>query len=534
MRAVPWRWLCGAAMLLGLALRAFQLGSQVPAEDELPSLWMLLHLRYPGRISSDFAASSMPELLIGRLVAETLGLTELSYRLEPFAFGAAILVVGPWLAWRHFGPPTATIFAALLAISPLLVHYSRFARAYAAPTLLVLVGAFAYQRWLERGRTRAAWTYALSAACAVWFHPLAAPAALAPPLAAMGVALVRGRGRSLAGLRGSAWMAAGTALLMVLVLAGPDGYGLLRLSSRAGGGFQANPETLVGAMRHLAGTGSTWLAAVAWVGMLAGAIVALRRRAELAASLVAACVLQGLAVLRADAFLTELHWVLARYLIFVLPFLLLFLAVAIAEPGRPALRPPGRALGLGLAGALWMGLFLSGPLPAAYYRPNPFTNHYDFQVAYSGPSPGWKGSPTTPHRAYTREAPAPIPAFYRQLAAEPGEFGIVEAPADPRWQEIPFHYYQRIHRKRVRVGVTEGFIGARSHPVALDDPRVRFRSFVDLRDPEALRGDDLRYLIFHKGRPAGWFDVAALVAQYRSRLGDPVFEDATIVVFRLD
>ena len=100
--------------------------------------------------------------------------------------------------------------------------------------------------------------------------------------------------------------------------------------------------------------------------------------------------------------------------------------------------------------------------------------------------------------------------------------------------------YQRVHGKRVRIG----FLGSLSSPpnadeFSLADPRVAFRSFVDLADPAALRAVDARYLVLHRdlGRELGFptlsFDVEPAIGELERRLGPPVYSDADLAVFAL-
>ena len=97
--------------------------------------------------------------------------------------GLATLVLFPLYVAPRLGGATAAVFAVLLAISPLLVVYSRMARPYA---ITLLLGWFAHARVPSLscsvagpGRSPAL-TYGAAATLATWLHPVVAPFVLAP------------------------------------------------------------------------------------------------------------------------------------------------------------------------------------------------------------------------------------------------------------------------------------------------------------------------------------------------------------------
>ena len=519
----PWLLVAATALCAGVALRVFDLREQVALDDELVSISAALQHPYALLFGSfDAAYYSIPHALLLKLFADSIGLDELTLRLPSLAAGVALLCLAPWIAWRRFGAAPAGLFAALLAISPLLVLYSRLARAYAIAIALVFFAVMSLERWLAERRPHQAIDYILLSTAAIWFHQLAAPAVLAP-LAP--VALFRGRdaprGQRVRESLEPIGLGLAVGLLVTLLLwsalfvsLGP----LVRKLDRISIGVL----TQIGALALFAGSRSLWLVALFWLGVAVGIVLALRRHARIATLLLTSALSQWLCVLALGPWLAEVPRVFARYVAFALPFALLCLALALAELGR--LRVAGRAWPLPLAAGAFLvaALTATGPLPVAYSMPDNFTAHPE----YLDPA-----APTS--------VPA-VPGFYQRLRDEPGDFAIVEAPLRNSPDLFPYHVYQRLHRKRVRIG----FVGSLLDPpdadeFPLDPDRAAFRTFVDVASPEALRASGARYLVMHRdlgqelGLPGLRFDLQPAIDAYARRFGPPVYEDPLLAVFLL-
>jgi hypothetical protein len=528
MSRLPWALCAGAALAVGVALRVFAIREQVVCDDELFTLRSTLVLSYLQVFSTyQHAYHSIPHTLTLQLLADAVGLDELTLRLPSLVAGIGLLLVAPWVVWRRFGPAAAALFAVLLALSPALVFYSRLARSYAFAIALVFLAVMALERWISTRRPGAALTYVGLAIAAIWFHQIAAPAVLAPLGAA---ALLAARG-SAPGRRGAAFAAplylGGAVALLSLVLQWDAFLGSHgRLIHKAGTAALEWP-TLRGAGELLAGSARPWLAGAVWSGVALGCALALRRHTAAAVLLLASVLAQLLTVWLLAPYLAELPRVFARYVACVLPFVLLFLALLVAELSR--LRVAGRDWPLPLFAGVGLAalLYAFGFVPATYYRPSNFTTHVVFH-----------------DRPLEPEAPPlEVPSFYARLAQEPGDFSIVEAPWQNAPDLIPFHAYQRVHGKRVRIGFL-GSLGGPPNPdeFPLSDPLVRFRTFVDAGDLSALRAAGARYLVLHldlaaeqaeRGRPELALDLAPVVAELIRRLGPPAFEDGRTAVFAL-
>jgi len=172
----------------GVWLRLDQLGSQLLLDDEWHAVYRVVH-DTPAAVFLDFghSDSSIPLTLLYLFESRVFGLSEIGMRWPLVAASIATLVLFPGYAARRVGDAEALLFAALLAISPLLYFFSRTARPYALTLLLVYVAHVAFRRYAT-GACRGWWALALYAACATlaaWLHPVVVPFVVSPfvPLA---------------------------------------------------------------------------------------------------------------------------------------------------------------------------------------------------------------------------------------------------------------------------------------------------------------------------------------------------------------
>jgi len=220
----------------------------------------------------------------------------------------------------------------------------------------------------------------------------------------------------------------------------------------------------------------------------------------------------------------------SRYLLPVLPFLLLFLAegiVATLEPARAA--APVRAIAVAVIAA---ALCWFGPIPSYFYYPNQFMGHLRFQFDYD-----------PAHNPYVQLIPRePVPEFYRMLAQRPpASLTLIEAPWRLESNFNPHPWYQEIHRQKVKIGLTTPVCGVRTfgeYPANVTG--LRLHQFAHLSNILAGKTYGADYLVMHlapwKTPPDAtveWPDVAACLPTIESALGQPVYRDAQIVVFDL-
>lgn len=516
LRALAWPFLVGAA------LRLHALPQQMLVDDE----WHLVHRLRDGAglaaIVGDFGRTdhSIGLGACAWLLMRFAALDETMLRLPSLLAGLALVVVVPAALARSVGRMTAVALAWLLAVSPLLVFFSRLARPYAVTTLLACVAFVAVRRWLEDRDDRARAAYVASAVLAPVFHLPALPAALAP----LALPLVAPGPRRPA-LREVLGLTATTLAAMAAVLAVPAWRSGAGVAERVAADH-LGLETVPRALELLAGTGVPL--ALVGMGVLGslGLVALLGRDATLVRQLLVVIALQIVAVAASGAVQLHVAVVAARYVAVVLPLTLVFPAAGVAAIANRIGRGHPTLVGA-IAGSALLAL---GPLGWIYQAPNAFTNHMSYQADY------------VLARGYAdRYRPNAVGAFYDELAARPpGSLTIVEAP----WHFYfhPYAWLQRRHRQRVLIGfVDDGPPPVRDGEVGTDDPGIRLGNAVHLGDRDALRLRAVDYVILHRDprRELQWpkrveevaIDMTTWEARYREWFGAPIADDGRIVVF---
>ncbi|MDP9133954.1 MAG: glycosyltransferase family 39 protein, partial [Actinomycetota bacterium] len=534
--------LFAAAVATGAWLRLDQLSLQVIGDDEWHAVFFLRDHGY-GEILRSFGDSdhSIPLTLYCKLVADTVGLSELAMRAPVLLFGMLALVLIPWLLSDHVGARTSLVFSALLAISPLHVYFSRYARPYSAMLLFGVVGVLAFERWWRTGLRRWAAVYAACAILGPWFMPVVAPFLLAPFVYALLPKRDGSRWRS----RLARLVPLGLAVsLGIGVLLGPPTWHSLHgLQLRAGESSLA-ASSLPTAFQLVSGTATHATAFGVAALAFAGALSLARTCPTLLlyALFPTAVQLAALAILRPAELGSAI--VLVRYTLPASAFALLLVAEGCTfldqRLGVAWHRWPNLLFSAGVCSAL----LASGPLiscfdrsNASWYRPNSFTNHGLFQYDYDKDD-----------RRSTAESHAQSGwEFYRKLAQTADLPGarlerVVEAPAYVDWGRSPFVLYQQIHKRPVSIGyVHQPGAGRGELHLPWPDPRFRFHNLVHLADHERMREQGVRYVVLHKRSRTGavprgssgldW--VAPWISAYSERFGAPCHEDEGVIVFDL-
>src|SRR5262249_32787556 len=98
--------------------------------------------------------------------------------------GIAALIVIPVMVRRLWGDAVALVTAALLAVSPVVIFYSRIARPYAPVMLLGSASVLFTLAWLKQGNRRDIVLSSVCGSLAIYYHlyasiPVCAPLAVA-------------------------------------------------------------------------------------------------------------------------------------------------------------------------------------------------------------------------------------------------------------------------------------------------------------------------------------------------------------------
>jgi hypothetical protein len=534
--AALWPALLGTAVLVGAYLRLDQILSQVLIDDEWHAVHQVL-LRTPAAMFVDFgwADYSIPLGILDWYEAQWFGLSEILLRAPMLACGLATLLVLPLYVAPRVGRATASVFALLIAISPLLIIYSRLARPYAITLLLGWIAHAAFARYhaAPRGRAGAGFVYGMASTLAVWLHPIVVPFVLAPLLWG-GLQLrhsVQAHRRQR--LMRLVWIALPTCLAMAALVLPPI---LAHPESLLGKSGVDAPDigTLIGVWYAWLGTGSTSAVVVCTALAAYGARDVWRALPEAHTGML------GIALTLLGVMLTQPAWsfhaaTLARYLLPFLPLLLLAAAAgAVKAAARIATPATGARLALaaGVAALPCAALALESPLPPMLRYPSTQTDglvfYMDFRPAKNPFLPYLEAIPLSP--------------FWQSLAEQPaGSVRIAAAPFYFESYNWDAARWERVSRQRVLPGYLTGLCVDQRAGEVPQSPLFAFRNAVHLADEKSLARRKIDYVVWQKpylqtsqGRPeAIGADTAHCEATLRARFGTPAFEDRYLIAFRV-
>jgi hypothetical protein len=557
-----------AAFLAGLFLRLYLLKDQVFIDDEWHGFyyaigrspgWLLTHFSIPG-------ATCIPLNFYTWALGASVRWSETMLRLPSLVCGLLCVLAGPLLARDIIGPRRAAWLALLLAVSPLLIFYSRLCRPYSAVAFLGFTAILSAARWMQFGDRRPAALFVSTSVLAIYFHLFAIVTVAAPLLAAMvyhlwahSVGMPR---TALAGPPLRHWTIAAA------VIAGISTFLLLPalIHSLHGAFFTValtgtfRLQSLPQAAMLISGTGQPVLTFLFWTAFIVGAVEQCRRNPCFGGMLVSLYPLHALALILSRPDSAQAAIVLVRYSIPLVPVSLLLAACGIqaileAIAARAAFRPALQAV---TAFAWVAALVFAGPLPQCYVAPNGFTSHGAYQHRYGRID--WSRSfhsDFTPvdFKVNTVIHVGEISPFYGLLARNADGRPIVEYPMLIGDHFNLLYYYQHFHRRPVFVGYTtdmtlsrglaQGNIFGNTYidqvlSLVKDPTRLRFRNLIPMDDVAAMRVRGVEYVILHKRYEAQLPTVAPpppdldrLYREYWKKLGAPAYEDANIVAFHL-
>lgn len=518
--------------LAGALLRSFRIGEQVLLDDEWHALNAVQHQGYQWIFAHlGHADHSIPLTLLYEFFSRTIGLGEWTMRLPSVAAGIAILLLIPWLLRHWLKPGERLLLLALLAISPMLVNYSRIARPYALLALLAAAAVPLAWRWWQRQRPLPnAWAWYACTVLGGWLNPVTLATTTGPYLWFLPSALRAARRNSRYGplirvCGMSIMMVSGLALLLFVPLS--VDWASLAVKS---GVHEVTSETALVALSLFAGAGSTALALAMLAFATLGWFELQRRDRAFARYLLLIAAAATTAVSLSGAEWIGHGIVLARYLLGLLPLYLALVALGLLWFIEWVTHDANRVgtiqaiAGIALAGLL----VLDGPLLTQDFGRSQFLQHMYWQFDYQ--------EERNPIRAAL--ADVRMPDFYRDIAkAHPGgEAIIVEAPwwLESNWNALPL--YQQMHGQQVRIGFVGGLCAGTLYGET--DPSVSglaFRNFVHLRD--LVKGKaSADYVVFHtRGLPGARalpMDAERCLAALRDAYGEPWRRDEDAWVFR--
>ena len=508
----------GLLTLFGAFLRAYQLDRQFFVGDEWHSVFHTLQIGY-------WSTS-----VVYWLLEHTIGLWEWMIRGAYLALGVAIVFLVPAAVTGRFGLRIGATYAGFLAMAPFLVYYSRFARPYALVAVLCLASVWLFHRWWARPSPKILGAYLTATALALALNVLHVPFVASPFLQT----LASLRSHRSPEFRRLLTLGATVIFSCGVVLALPILYSLSFMVQTADLGSR-KAANLPRVLQLFFGTNDSWTTlAIAALVVWGLAQKALWRSAVVRGLLLASAIQVAVVFLVAPAGSGAPH-IFGRYATPVL-FVLLFLAsVGLADLTRRLGGCLHAAIPPALTVAVLMFLYLSGPVHKTLRWPNSWIPD-ELLWRMAG------------EENFYRQAVHATSAFYRDLAREsPASFTLIEAPWDGNTNRNPFPLYQWVHRQQILMG----YPGDGWNVLWRPGPPFGLRSsrFVPLDQPEEVRrrGD---FLVFHKALheemriltvpldeeeiQARQMGLEVLMQHAPEHYGPAVFEDAQIVVYRLD
>ena len=221
--------------------------------------------------------------------------------------------------------------------------------------------------------------------------------------------------------------------------------------------------------------------------------------------------------------------VLMRYVVPVLPLLLLLLAEGFTGL---LLRLRWSAVGVAGAFAVLVLLFCAGPLPYRLYQPNQFTGDVRFQFdndpLYTLIAVGFRLND--------------LPQFYFDLSRlPPRSVTVAEGPWRLESQFNPLPWYQQLDKQYRRIAMVTPVCGYRDWGEYQPDQHgIHLQHFVHLGDLLAGRHDGVDFLVLHMkpwttlpSQLLRWPDMQRCLARVTAQLGPPIYRDERIAAFDL-
>jgi len=559
------------AFLIGTLLRLYFVSHQLLLDDE----WHALDY-VPGKslfyLLTHFGSSAncIPLNIYKFLLMKTFGWSELLLKLPSLMAGILSLVLFPIFANRLFGHRTSIIFSFLLAISPVLVFYSRVSRGYAMVAFLGFLSIYFLYMWAMNGQLKFAVLYVITGGFAVYFHLFALITVLVP----IGVFFLFSITRTLTGFSpiktkivpgtNAIMIVALSLLLFLCFLLGPAV--IQSQSPLVPTQDHATLSSLAGVLPLLSGT-SNIILLVVFICLLVFGTICVSRQNPLLNSMflsIILCYFIAMATVHHSGIDDAIE--IVRFSISVLPIIYLFVSIGLSNiikllmASRLIDRPAFIKLsGNSIIAVFLSALFFTGPLPPLYGHINNFTNHSAFQESYKKKT--WEKSYSSEVESGYAIKKHDIPAFYKWLSNQPNVKAIIEYPMLIADHCNLFYYYQHVHGKKVRVGYipmkintlkpSHGRIYANwivDFPLSRipDESKLRFRNIINMMDIKSLKKNRGIYIILHK-------DIMAEISRYskrshhdpyvkpvilldriyRKRLGTPILEDEYLIVFKI-
>lgn len=527
-------WWLLLILLAGSFIRLHGIADQVVIDDEWHALnavqnhdfkWILTHFG-----NSDH---SIPLALLYEIEYHTVGLSEVLMRWPMLLAGCLTLVLIPHMLRHWMNRPERLLLAALLAISPLLIYYSRFARPYSLLVLLESGALVMAWHWWQSRQTKYAIAWVLLASLSAWLN-LPAIIIVTSPFLYFGISALRriamdGQWNDFLRL-----ITVGAVMLVLMaILLGPPLITQPGALMAKAGQHYINWSTLPWAVSLASGSGKVMMFVALMLISMVG-FVRLWLRDSHFSGYILVSGLFSLLVLIVTGAAYALHGnVFLRYLIGLVPFYLAFAAVGLSWISSQLLKRaalPATCNVLLTVPAVLLLIF-TGPLPDWPIWRNQFVMHQTYHFHYDWQQNLYRVAMKDWYRAEP---------FYEEIAAahDPGEALIIEAAWHMESYSNALNLQQDAHKQRVQIGFVNGLCaGPLFGEITAGQAGMNFRNFVYLEDIlyETKQAD---YLVLrHRGMPASArkidMDFQKCEQAVRDKFGEPWRQSEFALVFRI-
>jgi hypothetical protein len=448
-------------LVVGAVLRLWHWSSQILLDDE----WHTLNFVFNRSLIDVFfqqglGANSIPVNVYSWIALHTQGWSEPVLRFPSLVAGISALVILPLLARRIWGPSVACVFAALLAVSPVVIFYTRIMRPYAPAMLLATSSVLLTMIWLKEGRRNALLLSALCGSLAIYYHLYTAIPVGVPLLVALAAAM-KPVGRRL-GLNIESNTPFRDLLMAGGIFAAIDGLLVVIpnvlnpwWSHGIHGVDHANLDTAVTVLSLVSGTRNPFMMTVLLGLFLAGLGVIVHQSRIIGVALVLSFSMFSLVMAATTQDGAHAGIQVVRYGITFVPLSFAAIAVALVWIGeslraRYIFFQHGHRLFF-IALVAWIPFLAMSPLWVTYTSPNNFTNHSAYQFRYD-PIQWQQRSPERDLTPGVSMMYGNIPRFYFQSPLLAAAKGIIEYPMMIGDQLNLYYYYQHFHRLPVVAG----------------------------------------------------------------------------------
>jgi len=454
------KWL-GLLFLPGAFLRLWHWSSQIILDDEWHALNFVFNRSFLDVfLQQGMGANSIPVNVYSWIIMNTTGWSEPLLRLPSLVAGISALIVIPMLVRRIWGNSIACVFAALLAVSPVVIFYSRIMRPYAPAMLLATASVLLTLIWMQEGRRRDLLISAVCGSLAIYYHlytaiPVGVPflvalvAAIKPASHRFGLILASKKPFSNILMAGGIMTVIDGLLVVIPNVLNPWwSHGIHDMD-------KANLQTAVTVLSLISGTRNLVLMTIIMGLFLFGLVVIVRRSRILGIAIVLPFIMFSLvmAVTTQDGSHAGIQ--VARYGITFFPLSFVAIAVAVVWIGE-SLRAhysffQRKYFLASSALVVWSPFLATSPLWAIYTAPNNFTNHSAYQYRYD-PIQWQQRSPERDLSPGISMEYRNIPQFYFQISQLKTAKGVIEYPMMIGDHMNLYYYYQHFHRLPVVAG----------------------------------------------------------------------------------